>query len=230
MDYLALCKKLCRDSGTLAEAAFVSVVGQTGRANKVANWINDAWLNIQNSRYGWRWMRQEYVAQLTMGQVGYGYGDLGLTRWAEWGKDTSYICVMSLWDPALDRADEHPIAEVPYWYFFDRYMRGVMPRGRPIEWSIADDGQLMFAPSPDKPYLIHHLYVKEPQVLVNNTDVPELPPRFHEIIVLEAWRLLMIADGAYGEGEYIGLEFARMRNELERDQLPPVVFTDSAVA
>lgn len=224
--FLELVKDLARQDGSISPLSITSVVDQTGRPEKMVNYVQKAYNNIQRSRRDWGWLTEEFVATLIPGTPIYTHNSFNLNRWANWVGDkvTGYM-PLSLYDPALGIADEHEIAEVAYDYWRSRYGRGdqnSMYWDRPVEWTVSPKNELIFGPWPDDAYQIRGQYQKGPQQLVANDDVPEMPERFHDYIVWEAERLLLIHDGAYQESQFPTQEMATLRHELEIDQLPEV--------
>jgi hypothetical protein len=65
-------------------------------------------------------------------------------------------------------------------------------------------------------------YQRSPQLLVANDDVPEMPTKFHDLIVWEAARLLNLADGAYDALSASAQEVVTLRAQLKREQLEPI--------
>lgn len=87
MDYLALAQKLrrkCRVAGSGPSA----VTGQNEEYNRLLDWINEAWLEIQNMRQDWQFMRASCWAPTVNGQSSYSATtDFGLTDFGQWVLD-----------------------------------------------------------------------------------------------------------------------------------------------
>jgi hypothetical protein len=226
--FLELVKDLARQDGSISPVSITSVENQTGRPEKMVNFIQKAYNNIQNSRRDWGWLTEEFTGTLISGTPIYTAASFNLTRWSNWVEDgaSDYFLPMSLRDPAIGLSDEGEIEQVLYEYWRHRYGRGDqsdMYWNRPIEWAITPKKELAFGPWPDAAYTIRGQYQKGPQLLVANADVPEMPARFHDLIVWEALRLLLVHDGAYQESQFPTQEMATLRHELEIDQLPEVI-------
>lgn len=232
-NYLALVQDLCRESGTLSASAITSVTGNTGRAEKMVYWVRKAWENIQNARRDWRWMYAEYTGSLVNGMARYNSASFAAIstggRWGRWAEDDQHLLVMSLYDPAIGTTDEGTLTQIPYWKWYDKYGRGSHDAGRPIEWAISPTNELCFGPTPDDAYTIRHAYWKSPQTLSDNSDTPEMPSRWHDMIVLEAHRLLLIEAMSFNEAEKIQREVERACSDLAREQLPDITFGDSPI-
>lgn len=62
--------------------------------------------------------------------------------------------------------------------------------GAPSYWSLYARNILLNAPT-DKEYKMTLFYIRKPAKLVGNTDVPELPEEFEELLVLGAFRRVL---------------------------------------
>lgn len=221
--YLELVKKLASKSGSMDEDAIATVVGLTGRSRKIANWINEAYTNIQNWRRDWGWLTQDFTYDLLPGTNVYTPASFSLTRFATWSGDKDWYMPLTLFDPLLGDSDEHEIAQVGYQYWKTKWDRGDQTDwDRPIEWALTPKNEIVFGPTPDQTYTVRGTYVKGPQTLAANGDIPEMPERFHQLIVWEGLRLMMLDDGAYQEASFPTVEMATLRHELDIDQLPEV--------
>lgn len=233
MNFLQLAQRLASESGTVAgDTALTTVVGQTGRLGKIVRWTNDAWRSIQNAHNAWRWMRGEFEGSTVAAQVRYAgteFDDVAtaaaIDRFAEWvytgdGNENRF----SLYDPAIGVSDEGPLRYVDWDTFYTTRLRGVQTPGKPTAFAIDPASKLCLSPVPDAVYTVRGLYRKDTQVLAADADVPEMPLRFHDLIVDAGLMLL----GAYDESmSQLPLwQLRRLANfsDLERDQLPIIQF------
>jgi hypothetical protein len=225
--FLELVKDLARQDGSISPVSITSVVDQTGRPEKMVNWVQKAYTNIQNSRRDWGWLIDEFTATLIPGTAIYTPASFNLTRFSNWLRDNQWQQPLSLRDPLIGLSDEGELQEVTYQYWRERYGRGDRSLteywDRPTEYAITPKGEIAFGSFPDEAYVIRGQYQKGPQLLVGNGDIPEMPSRFHDLIVWEAHRLLLIHDGAYNESQFPTMEMATLRHQLEMDQLPEVI-------
>lgn len=223
--YLELCQKVASESGTVSgESQPATVVSQTGRLGRVVRWTNDAWRNIQNHRSQWRWMRKELSGALVASTQRYTSTALGLTSFAEWlvrGEDeTRWSCYKT----STGVSDEGPLHFLDWDTFYETQLRGTAPTNtRPRFFSVDDSDRLVFSPTPEAGYTVRGLYRKDVQTLAANSDTPEMPARFHDIILWEALKLLGNFDEAPLPQRAEWANNARkLMSELERDQLPPM--------
>lgn len=221
--YLELAQELARESGSFDPALLTSVTGLTGRPAKVVNWVNKAYLNIQNSRRDWGWLISPWEDDLIPGSAVYTPQSFNLTRFSTWMTDRDWFLPVTLYDPVTGVADEGPLREVSHELWKTMYDRGDQSNFmRPVDYAISPRNEIVFGPAPDKAYVVRGQYLKGPQILVNSTDVPEMPSRFHDMIVWEAQRLMLLSDGDYSDSQFPMLEMVGLRHELELDQLPEI--------
>ena len=198
--FLSLCNDVERESGTVAGGAFMTDVEAppTARQQKVVKWTAAAWDMIQTMRPDWRWMIDEFSHVLTIGQARYTATDLGIARFADWVVDqcSDDYFPFSLYDTAIGVADECAIRHVSYEFWRQAYGRGAQQQNRPVHYAIGRQNELCLGQVPDKAYRLNGEYRASPQPLVENDDVPEMPPQFHQAIV---WKAVMLL-GQHDEG------------------------------
>lgn len=233
MNYLELCKAVARKTGTVSGGAgsITTVQGTLPpRVEKIAGWVAEAWTNIQNERSDWAWMQAEFTAPLIIGQARYEGDDLSLSRVATWACDSTARLPFSLWDPAIGQADEGQIVEIDYECWRERYQRGAHDASRPTEYALAPSGEIVFGPTPDKAYVLRGEYRRTPQALAVDIDVPEMPVRFHNLIVVEAIRILSNDDDAPQSGIGATGDDIVLKSRLCAEQLPKIGIGSYALA
>jgi len=218
--YLSLVKDLARESGSLSPSAITTVLGLTGRPEKMAAWVSRAYIDIQRERPGqWLWMKAEATGTLTSGAPRYTGLSFSLTRWGSWTTDSRNLLPVSIYEPAKGVSDEGELRQIDYDYWYARYARKQHDAGRPVDYAISPAGEMCFGPTPAQNYTVRFMYFKSPQVLAANGDVPEMPEAFHDLIVWEARRKLLISDSAFNEANFELPEIMRLRFQLECEQL-----------
>jgi len=210
--FLQLCQAVARESGTLDASQPAAVTGQTGRLQKIVSWVSDAWVEIQNSRNAWAFMRKEFTGSLVINQARYTAGNFTITDHAEWVGDVTLHTNGS-------NADEGPLSLISWQEWKSKFDRGEQFSQRPIHYAVSPDNKLCFGPIPDAVYTVRGEYIKTAQVLAANGDVPGIPDRFHNTIV---WKALV----ALAEHDEANLHLVTWRNKykeclfaLERDQI-----------
>lgn len=231
--FLQLCQKLARESGTAPSGQPVSVVGQTGRLAKLVGWVSDCWVQIQDSRADWRFLRKQFLNALSIGTIAYTNLSWNLTDWGEWigdRLDGPTEQPISIYDPAIGTSDEGPLYQMDWPQFRALYLVGAQVNQRPANYAIGPDGSFNVGPPPDKAYAIHGEYRRDSQVLTGNTDVPICPARFHDVILWRALRRLNARDEAAFAMSAAGVDELGLMDSLARDQLPRVRARRKAMA
>jgi hypothetical protein len=228
--FLELAQKVGSESGTV-DKTIASVVGATGRIGKVVRWTNDAYRSIQNADAAWRWLQSDFSAALTIGQGRYTAAQLGIaTRFAEWPclgvREDRY----SVYPTDGNGAGEYSLRFVDWPTFYTTRLRGVQTAGNPAYFSISSTGEIVVSPAPDRAFTLRGPYRKGPQELIANGDIPEMPARFHDIIVDGALILLTTHDEAAPTISLYQLRKLRGFSDLQRDQLPVVAFGGGTLA
>lgn len=222
MDYLALVKRLRRETGIGGGDPTSVTTLVSDDHQSLADWVQDAWRDIQLMPRNWRWMRAQALGSVTVvGGRGYTVDQLlgvaaGTTRFARWMPDSNRYHATAF-DPA-NPASEWRLHEIDYETFRLRFEVSSHAAGAPQYRATAPDGRLLVGPTPDKTYSIRLDYWKTPQKLVANTDTPEMPEQYHMAIV---WRALMSYAGfdaasevyARGYSQYQDLESALIRDQ-----------------
>jgi hypothetical protein len=222
MNFLELCQDVSRESGTIGGSSQPStVVAQTGRLLLIVNWTAKAWLNIQDMRSTWRWMRKSFSGETTAGIANYSAAGWSINSFRNWiiNPDESDI---TIYKTALGVSDESRLQYLDWSVFRRRYKIGAQTNNRPIHYTVGPNNNLHFGPAPDAAYTVQGEYYKAAQNLSANADIPEMPEDFHRLIV---WDALILLHG-HDEGEFARGNAVQNRlvllDALERDQLPPI--------
>lgn len=220
MTFLELCQMAARESGTVAGTVPTGVTSQSGRLEKVVNWVNDAWREIQTSRNRWLWMRGEFGspdAVTIAGTNRYTPASWNLTRLAEWIIDQDTV---TIYKQSEGVSDESQLVFMPWQDYRRQYERGTQVQNRPLHFSISPANEFCVGPVPDDVYVIRGEFQKTPQDLTANGDIPELPARFHAVIAWHAVLLLNEHDEAQLPIATASRHQRQLMDDLRRDQLP----------
>ncbi|PWE56767.1 hypothetical protein DEM27_10415 [Metarhizobium album] len=221
MTFLELVQRAAFESGTVSGVGQPpTVVEQVGRLRHFVQWTASAYTAIQNRRPSWLWLRDEFQANLTANQQRYGGSDLSLDRLAEFVTAQP----LSIYQTSVGVSDESLLDGKTWDEFYKAYLVGPNrdQTGKPQVFTMDAAGRLVFFPKPDATYTLRGAYRKTPQVLAANADVPEMPARFHELIVWKALLLLAEFDESLNQLPLWNAEYNRMMSELESEQLPRI--------
>lgn len=220
MNYLQLINRTrveCGVSG--ASTPLTTAQGLTGEAARIAAWVATAWDDIQTSREDWQWMRVPVEFNLVTQQQVYTPAQAGVgATLANWKRD-SFRCS----SVGQNYQDEQLMNWMDYNVFRNLYQYGRMRTtyARPVVVSIVPGltKNLAFGAIPDQPYVITGEHYTLPTTLTLDTDTPTCPDRFHMAIVYRAMMYYAgfeAASEVYQRGE---LEFKRLMNRLNIDQI-----------
>lgn len=155
----------------------VSVQNLSGSLNRIRQWVADAWYELQTSRDDWKWMYQYYEFSLTALKQKYTPAEAGVPNLNVWNEASFWID-----NPAIGRGDQQPIGWMEWEHFREMYIRGNQSAQRPMCFTVHPNKSLYFGPLPDLPYAIACEAWTEPYQLVNDTDVPSMPEKFHGLL------------------------------------------------
>lgn len=223
--FLELCQQvMARDTGTATSGNPTTVVGQTGRKGQIVSWVASAYNDIQSAERDWMWLQAYFSGSTVASQREYTGAQMGVA--SRFGR---FICRMngredrySIYKTATGVSDEGKLHFLPYDVFRVNAMRGTQTEGRPKFFTIAPAGTLLLHPIPDAVYTVQGPYRKSNQVLAADSDEPEMPEEYHDLIGEVA---LSMYAGLYDEAPQIqgwSLRRSVRFNQLRRDQLPPM--------
>lgn len=219
MTFLELCKRL-RSECSISGSGPTTVIGQTGEMERVVNWVNDAWMDIQAQHPDWEWLRKSFSFTTTDGKSTYTPTECGVTDLGEWKIDS-----MRYYPTTVGTRGEIHLTKMNYdaWrdlYQFNAY-RSV--KTRPINVTVCPDLSLGLGPSPnDVGYTVVGDYYRLPQLLVNDADVPAMPEKHQMVIVYRAmmyYASYTAAAEVYQRGE---MEYRKFMRRMRTDRLPPL--------
>lgn len=225
MTFLELCQAVARESGTIPGSGKpLTVIGQTGRLQRIVGWTNDAYRRIQTSSDDWRWLTTEFEASLIYGTQRYTAVSLGITtRFAHWvHRGERGAADFTIYATADGQATEGEVIYAPWRDFRNAFLRGsaASMAGKPGYWTVDDQDRIVVHPTPDVACTMRGLYYKAPQALAADGDIPEMPEQFHAAIQWAALVQLATFDEA---SEQIGMfesYRADIMADLRRKQLP----------
>ena len=206
MDYITLAQTArikCRMPGSGPTA----VTGQTAEYQRLLLYINEAWLEVQNARTDWRFMRGSATCPTVNAQYAYSpTTDFGLTDFAYWALDYQQNDTFRNYVTASGLSSEIFMETWDYDWWRDAYLYGALRTAytRPIGVAVAPDNTLVCGPIPASGYTLVGDYYKIPSQMSAATDTPSLPSQFHWVIVYGAMKRYGISESApevYDEGE-----------------------------
>jgi len=190
VNFLELCRAVRREAG-IAGSGPVAVAGQVGEADRIVQWVSQAWTNIQLLRPDWNFLRSNFALNTTQGVREYAPSAVGIAA----THDRYLTETFRIYRTAEGVASEGWLNEWAYPVFRDTYQFGAQAPGMPTVFSIRpQDDAILLGPVPDGEYTITGERITRPIVLIADADTPVVRPEFHSLIVARA-----IIDYAYHE-------------------------------
>lgn len=225
MTFLQLAQEVVRKSG-ISGAGPATVLSQTGELRRVVGWVNEAWLNIQQQREDWEWMRGSVSFSTVAQQATYTPAQCGIADFAEWAMNTKN-CTFRYYVTSEGVRSEIFLTYMDYESWRDTFQYGSLrlSYSRPEFITVCPNTSIGLGQIPDSAdYTIVGDYFKTPTVLVEDSDVPAMPARFHMLIVY----LAQMYYGEYEQDEYVRAtaerNYSRMMARMTIAQLPEVTF------
>ena len=229
--FLQLTQDAVRESRTVSGTRPTTVVSQTGRLLRFVEWTAQAWVDIQNRHKSWRWMQATYSGATTAGTKKYLAASFGISDFRDWLRDDSENGYRphASYLTATGVSDEGALIEITWQDYRQRYDRGAQTNNPPIHYAISPTMQFCINP-PDDTYTIVGEYRKSATVLASDSDTPEMPADFHQLICWGAVVYSAESDEAHDKKIYAQMRYDKMMGELERDQLPKIIIGSEPVA
>lgn len=118
LSFLDMVKRLRQESGT-SGASPSTTVNQTGDVKNLVDWISSAWLDIQNERQDWFFMRQAIAFNTTAAKSSYSASEAGITSFGNFKRDS-----FRQYHVASGFASEMDLPYMPYDLFRNAYLFG----------------------------------------------------------------------------------------------------------
>lgn len=218
MSFLQMVQRLRQESST-SGAPPATTLNQVGDYRRLVDWISTAWMDIQNEKKDWFFMRQPIAFNTVASQQVYTAAQCGVASFGNFKFDSFRFYRVS-----AGYASELDLLYMLYDDFRNVHLFGAN-RSRiqlPLNFSIDPSKNFVIGPTPDDIYTVNGEGFAQPTELTLDTDRPTLPPQYHMAIV---WRALMYygtfenAPEAYGRGE---TEYNRLMRRIYSDQTPMI--------
>lgn len=237
MTFLELVQRFILESSSGSPSSSIStVVNQTGENLRYVTWVNQSWLDIQNLRRDWKWMRSSgmtgggmsftTVAGTAIYPLGSGAGTCGVTsaNFGDWLKPT-FRCFTTAQG---NTGDEMLIGWIGYDTWRDAYMVGPQRsvQTRPVIMSISPAMGICVGPPPNGNYTITGDYETRPALMAvaNASEPTGLDTQYQMAIVYKALISYGFERVAPEVIERARAEYRTIIRQLERLQLPMMSF------
>lgn len=227
MTRLELARRIARECRMTASANVpATTINQTGNLLDAVTWLDDAWLELQAEQMPWRWMIKNFTLTTVIGIDTYEYSDCidvptsgAITRFDSW----KFVDPMSIVTSYLQSAGVNTQGYVYYlpWETFRlTYLVGTIQSGQPAHITIDPQNRIQIGPIPNEVYVLGGEYKRSPQIMTLDEDVPEMPAQFHNLLIYDAMRKYAGAESAAEIMLRANTEGARVRSQLNMNQLP----------
>lgn len=214
MTFLELAKRLRQEAGVSGTGPS-TVLSQTGEMKRLVDWINTAWLDVQQDMPDYNWMKGSFTLTLSSTDPEYTPGNASLADHRAWVNRSLKVYTTSV-------ADEEELGYIPYDEFRSLYMVGSVATGRPFCYTVTPDKSLRFFPTPDATYYVTGEYQKTASEMAADADEPGLPAEYHMAIVYRALMKYARYEAAPEIYEDAKAEYKRMMTAIKLDQLPDI--------
>jgi hypothetical protein len=178
MNFLELVQRARREAG-ISGSGPTTTVALAGEMLRLADWIRDAYVEIQNSQPYWNWLHKTASIDLVAGGQTYH----PVTGWSiypiRYELDSFHIYenVLGTTDTSFLAFDDYPTARRNY----------ITPQvARPTKFTVLPTREVKFNSVLDTNYNLTFDYYATAEELTNNADTPSMPEQYHLAIVWKA--------------------------------------------
>lgn len=216
MNYLQLVNRARRECGAASTDLTTLQSSLVLDDKRFADWVNEAWRDIQTRKPDWDWMLENFVFSTTPGQATYSPSAANLSDHASWKRDSLRVFAGST-------VDEQFLSYVEYPRFRNLYEFGQQrtAQGRPIVFSIDPKKGLRLAPVPDSTgYQVDGQYWRQARDLVSDADSPDMPVQYHMLVVWQACLAYGQFESAPEVIQRATAEAGKLMGRLQLDEMP----------
>ncbi|MCK4871058.1 MAG: hypothetical protein KAS93_08115 [Gammaproteobacteria bacterium] len=220
MNYLSLVKKVCRRIGYAEPTTLAS--GLDSDQSLVAEWVADAWVDIQLMCQRWSFMVEETTVTVLIDKDTYTVAELALPTLDEWIADTLYLMddITGLFIKKLEKKTEQEIKE----------MHIIEPEtAEPIYFCDPVGGGLCLYPTPDKQYSIEASFKTIAVTLENDTDEPACAAQFYPVVYHQTMMNYSVSDNSPEDFQWGDAKYEQYMNRLDLKYCPQISLTGREV-
>ncbi len=226
MTFLEIVKRTRQECG-ISGTGPITTVNQTGEMKRLVDWCSQAWIEIQEERQDFDFLRLPVSFNTVAGQQVYTQAQAGITDYAQWKNDSFRAYLLSAgvgseifltqWDKYTDFRD----------YYLYSSRRSVT--NRPTDICITPEKYIILGFTPNDVYVVSGEYYRTPQILAADGDVPLCPSRFHMAIVYKAMMKYGLFEVANEQIQAGRDGYTSMLNKLKADQTPMITMGASLI-
>lgn len=223
--YVQITDSLKTECG-VSGARLTTLVNQVTEINRLAGWVNQAWMDIQEIHEDWFFLRQSFTFNTATGQQSYTPTQAGIAvapGLGTWKRDS-----VRIYSTSVGVSNEMMMPYLDYDSFRDLWQYASMRniQTRPTVFTIDPQFNLLMGSTPDSIYTVNGEYFQAPSMMAADTDVPVMPARWHNLIVYRAMQHYGLYEAAPEVLQRGQIEFSKMLSRLQTQQLPVMTFGD----
>ena len=202
MTFLELCQRLQRETGT-GGSAMTEVTGHTGALQRIVDWINSAYKDIQNKWLDWKFLWAEGTIALVNGTRDYDPP----ANTALLLEDTFFI------------GDEQ-LEYVPHEVYRRDRPAHDGETGTPTSFTILPNGKVRVFPTPTASGTVNLEYQKTGLAMSVKTETPVIPTAYQDVVwILGKWYWAVFEESEL-EIRAADILYQAALKRLEANQLP----------
>tara|TARA_R100000995_G_C3465686_1_gene115534 strand:- start:224 stop:934 length:711 start_codon:yes stop_codon:yes gene_type:complete len=212
--YLELCQDMARDVGIPGDGpSSVTSTSLSEEENAVVRYIKTADQDIQSRWFDWDYLWSEATITASSGTSTLTSSNSGFpSSLGNWRLD-SFV-----WNKS---SDDYQILEyVPWNEYREDYKYGTIDSDIPEVFTVKPDNTIDLYPTPNASVAVSAEYWSTPTLLSSDSQVSEIPARFHRIIIARAKMFYAENEDAPEIMVSSLSEFEDQLDKLEADQLP----------
>ena len=212
--YLELCQDMARDVGIPGDGpSSVTSTSLSEEENAVVRYIKTADQDIQSRWFDWDYLWYEATITASSGTSTLTSSNSGFpSSLGNWRLD-SFV-----WNKS---SDDYQILEyVPWNEYREDYKYGTIDSDIPEVFTVKPDNTIDLYPTPNASVAVSAEYWSTPTLLSSDSQVSEIPARFHRIIIARAKMFYAENEDAPEIMVSSLSEFEDQLDKLEADQLP----------
>ena len=218
MNFVELVDDLRKKAGASGHRITTIQEGLRPEAERLTDAIRDAWVDIQIMHDEWSFREEVAVHVTEVNSNVLNSGEYQSSQIAVWKIDSIRIA-----EPGEGLTESLPVCPVPWETFKRQQGLKLEDRDKPIECSVRpQDNALMLYPAADAAYPVFYEYVRNPQILKHDDDVPIISEHLHRLIVYEAMLTYAFYEVATEVLEEAKRHRQRLLHEMNKRFLPTV--------
>lgn len=191
-DFVTLTQEMRQLSG-LSGSGPADVATATDIELQLVRDVRNAWIRIQAARYPWKWMWKEYeIPSPGSGPL----QSIGNTQdYLLTDVERVHVNTFRNYLTADGPTKRQRMTFIPWESWQQKYAVANITASRPLQCTRLPNGTLRLY-KPNDIYSIEFETQKLPQELLVNSDIPEMPVQYHQLIVYEAMKIYGKANDA----------------------------------